>query len=563
MLYARRAMAITASPVPMADANASDSTGETTPTSPSTLAALPALRPAKSSAPAPAIKANNIASDTNAAPGVALQASLAALLNAIPAMPATPSAAPAPSVSNPTTNVAPPVAAPVALNNPLSIRPEIFNGPATPTQPIVNGATSELHVHQDPIPIPAPVPAGPVTDVPPPVGVPSTGPLAPLVTPSTSPQAAAIPGGTPTAPVTAAAPVIAPAQPAPLADASEPASSDDLTPSTAAAASVALPDDLTVSVKPASTEAVNFAGSTKTGAKTPPPPSATSAHAIGGDSLPVAVVANSQSPEDTDISLVPGPSTQVQAVRGTGGAKAVREMNEVPNTTANSAPTKPGAGLSAPASKTPVLGGSDDRAAANDHNSGQGSASNGDSNRGNAETFSFITAGSTISLKEPTAAPSVGGAELNVSQPMSAAAIVHEVGLGVERLQQHGSDRVDLNLSLEGGGQVSIQLQMRDGTVHASFSTGSPELRDALQQGWSQMASRSENLGVSLATPVFKAPPAATPNAGQQEYRGHREAPQQDQAPAQPRFAPSQQPKRPNGSTLSTRTASNGLSAWA
>jgi hypothetical protein len=146
---------------------------------------------------------------------------------------------------------------------------------------------------------------------------------------------------------------------------------------------------------------------------------------------------------------------------------------------------------------------------------------------------------------------------------MTAAAIVNEVGLGVERIQQQGANRVDLNLTLEGGGHVSVELQMRDGAVHASFSTTSPELRDALQQSWSQLASRSENLGVSLAAPVFKTPPAATANAGQQEFRGHREAPQQDQAPAQPRYTPSQPTKRSTGSTLSTRTASSGLSAWA
>jgi flagellar hook-length control protein FliK len=148
--------------------------------------------------------------------------------------------------------------------------------------------------------------------------------------------------------------------------------------------------------------------------------------------------------------------------------------------------------------------------------------------------------------------------------PMSSAAIVQELGHGLDRIQQHGSHRVDLRLSLEGGGEVSIALQMRDGAVHASFQTASPELREALQQGWAQMANR-ENQAIPLADPVFKGPSTTPNNAGQQQDpRERREGPPAEQRPAPPVFPATSHPiHRAVQPPAPARSTSSGLNAWA
>jgi hypothetical protein len=151
----------------------------------------------------------------------------------------------------------------------------------------------------------------------------------------------------------------------------------------------------------------------------------------------------------------------------------------------------------------------------------------------------------------------------NVPKPMAPAAVLAEVGLHLDRIQQRGDNRVDLQLSLEGGGEVNIELQMRNGAVHTSIVTGSPELREALQQGWSQLALRSENLGTSLADPVFKAPPATSPNAGQQDFRERRHEPQPESHPSAVYSAVTPVVKHAGQLRVVPRHPGAGLNVWA
>ena len=269
----------------------------------------------------------------------------------------------------------------------------------------------------------------------------------------------------------------------------------------------------------------------------------------------------SQSPANTDGSLPPEGNLSWKTTRGTPGAKAGRDMSE----TSSIQPTShPDASVSRSVSSGMVAG----TATSEEKSLGQSKmdaqdlapADRSAANRpGSEPSFSI----SSPALPSPTVRSEASHKTVE-SAPMSTAAIVQELGHGLDRIQQHGSHRVDLRLSLEGGGEVSIALQMRDGAVHASFQTASPELREALQQGWAQMANR-ENQPIPLADPVFKSPSTTPNNAGQQDPRERREEqPAGDQRQAPPVFpATPHQTHRAVQPPAPARTATSGLNAWA
>jgi hypothetical protein len=313
--------------------------------------------------------------------------------------------------------------------------------------------------------------------------------------------------------------------------------------------------------KPPTEHAVEFAGPPKADANSPKISPANPAGAASAIAPLESATPENQSLGDADTYLIPETESPALKTRGTGGAKAGHEMNETSATNSNSPSSAPvgrptGAVLNAP------VAGIEDKLPGRGKSPSQDSTAigNNDANRGGTATLSVATTGLPASLGHSTSA---NGADPSTLKPMTPAAIVGEVGLGLERIQQSGNDRVDLRLSLEGGGQVSIELQMRDGAVHTSIVTGSPELRAALQQDWSQLSNRSESLGMTLASPVFKTPPTTATTTGQQDFRERRDTPRQEQNSAPIPFNPSHQPKRPGPFTATTLQASSGLNAWA
>lgn len=181
--------------------------------------------------------------------------------------------------------------------------------------------------------------------------------------------------------------------------------------------------------------------------------------------------------------------------------------------------------------------------------------------RGSADAFQSTV---STSFTPVTQTVDAGRAEATVAtpKPMAPTALLEEVGLRLEQMQQRGSDRVDLRVALSGGEQVNIELQMRDGAAHVSFHTGSHELRTALEQGWSQLASRSEALGLPLNPPVFKAP-STSGDAAQQEFRERRQEPQQERPAPLPYYPTANLPARRTAVSTAARTSSKGLNLWA
>jgi len=266
----------------------------------------------------------------------------------------------------------------------------------------------------------------------------------------------------------------------------------------------------------------------------------------------------SPSPAEVDVSLDEEQMPLVKKTRGTGGAKRVLEMHEASAMNPNSRPSVPDARSGAAGLTTPFMTRGEEFSGQTQSNpQDRMPAGATETNRSNPESFSL-----PASLTQPVTTNGIVSLTTAL-KPTAPAAVVDEVGLGLERMQQQGHSRVELRLALEGGGEVSIELQVRDGAVQASFITGSAELRDALQQSWSQLASRSEHFGMSLAAPIFKEPATASANGGHQNFRERGHEPQQEQNPSPDLCAAAHQPKRPGPSTVPRRTSTSGLSAWA
>jgi hypothetical protein len=158
-----------------------------------------------------------------------------------------------------------------------------------------------------------------------------------------------------------------------------------------------------------------------------------------------------------------------------------------------------------------------------------------------------------------TANPSPSGATAPAPLPASVLTSLNAV---LEQIQQHGDSRVDLRLPLEGGTHVDIQLRLQDGAVHASLITGSPELREALRQQWSQLASSANSTGLRLAEPAFESPSQNGSGLAQQQSHGQRQGGARDDSTPNPQ-APAPSSKnapRPTNPIQPTQTA---LTTWA
>jgi hypothetical protein len=67
-----------------------------------------------------------------------------------------------------------------------------------------------------------------------------------------------------------------------------------------------------------------------------------------------------------------------------------------------------------------------------------------------------------------------------------------------------GSEQRSVNLQFSvGNADLSVRVELRDGTMHATFRTDSAELRSALAHEWQSVNSNPGDRSVRLAEPVF------------------------------------------------------------
>jgi hypothetical protein len=102
--------------------------------------------------------------------------------------------------------------------------------------------------------------------------------------------------------------------------------------------------------------------------------------------------------------------------------------------------------------------------------------------------------GKTIVANAPAATPTLGSGTLN------------EVMEAADKMTSDGQSQVELQVNLGDGQQLTVRLQMSEGSFHPIFKTESPELRQAIEQSWAGFRSSASERGLDIATPVFESP---------------------------------------------------------
>ena len=104
--------------------------------------------------------------------------------------------------------------------------------------------------------------------------------------------------------------------------------------------------------------------------------------------------------------------------------------------------------------------------------------------------------------------------------------IVHRTMEAAERLRITGGERVEVQIKLDAGQELTVRLQLTHGEVRPIFLTESRELRQALEQNWSQFADRATDRTVRVTTPVFESPNSQSGmnDLNQQQREGRQRA---------------------------------------
>ncbi len=98
----------------------------------------------------------------------------------------------------------------------------------------------------------------------------------------------------------------------------------------------------------------------------------------------------------------------------------------------------------------------------------------------------------------------------------------------------NGSSQMEMHVRLDGGtNDVTVQLQMTDNRMHVTFQTDSPELRQALERGWSDFTAHAavQSSPVAVASPNFVPPAASRAQTTADFSGGQQNAPRQDAPP--------------------------------
>jgi len=272
-----------------------------------------------------------------------------------------------------------------------------------------------------------------------------------------------------------------------------------------------------------------------------------------------------ESPAKADESLLGGVIARVRKAAGTTVAKGAADMV---STTSNSSFTLAGHDS---ASEADSLQG----ALAQAGDAGDQSSDSSDSHRepefvltttradrSEATTFTapispagpdFTTASAVVKSSTPSTVPT---------------STLEALQTAVEHLRTQGDSTVQLKLSLEGAGQVDIQLSLRANSIHATVATSSPELQEALSRHWSQLQSSNNGSDQSVRIADLKFTPA--PDQGGSSFDFNRQSSsrqqQQQSARGESPFAfssPSTSTNRSNPPTPAARASRSGLNLWA
>ena len=98
------------------------------------------------------------------------------------------------------------------------------------------------------------------------------------------------------------------------------------------------------------------------------------------------------------------------------------------------------------------------------------------------------------------------GAAPSAPAQAAASSTLTQVLAATDRMRSTGQNHVEVQVKLETGDQLTVRLQMSQGTIKPVFRTESPELRQAIEQNWAGFRSAASERGLQISNPVFESP---------------------------------------------------------
>ena len=99
---------------------------------------------------------------------------------------------------------------------------------------------------------------------------------------------------------------------------------------------------------------------------------------------------------------------------------------------------------------------------------------------------------------------------------------LNQVIESADKMRSNGQTNVQMQVKLDDGQQLTIRLQMSQGSIHPTFKTESPELRQAIEQNWGGFRTAASERGLQISTPVFESHGAGSsfdPSGGRNQSR--------------------------------------------
>lgn len=157
-----------------------------------------------------------------------------------------------------------------------------------------------------------------------------------------------------------------------------------------------------------------------------------------------------------------------------------------------------------------------------------GSSSSGQQEHAAPESFT-LPAGLDIVHDSATPPAEAKAAASDTAQ------VIREIERAVDRMRAQGSQQMEVRLPMHDGNEVVVKLRIEQGEVKATFQSGSEELRQALETGWSQQTQSASERAGKTATTVLESPALQNSAGGFQHSRDQR---QHDTGSAADEFAP-------------------------
>jgi hypothetical protein len=121
-----------------------------------------------------------------------------------------------------------------------------------------------------------------------------------------------------------------------------------------------------------------------------------------------------------------------------------------------------------------------------------------------APAFSISTPAQFAEKAAPTGQPAAATPQTFASTALD------QVMEAADKMTSASSSHVEVQVNLADGQQVTVRLQMSQGSIQPVFKSTSPEMRQAIEQNWSGFRTGASERGLEISNPVFESPSSQT-----------------------------------------------------